>query len=70
MDTHLAFQIRTFWIGLALTVAGTLLTLVLVGYVVLAFWFVWTLARVISGFLLLNRGEPIRGTEWFGAVAR
>ena len=57
--SHYQFQIRTFWVGLMYLVIGTLLCLVLVGFLILAWWFFWSLIRIIKGFILLNEGKPI-----------
>jgi len=59
LQSHYRFQIRTFWIGLLYIVVGGLLTLVLIGWLVLLWWFIWTLVRCIKGILALNEGRPI-----------
>ncbi len=66
--SHYRFQIRTFWIGLLYLVVGSLLAIVLVGFLVLAWWFVWTLVRNIKGLLALNENRPIAnpGSWMFG----
>jgi len=38
---------------------GFVLALVLVGFLILLWWLVWTLVRVIKGMILLNDGKPI-----------
>ncbi|GGK45828.1 DUF4870 family protein [Salinarimonas ramus] len=58
--THLDYQIRTFWIGLAMLLVGALLSLVLIGWFVLLFWAVWTIVRCVKGGLRLNDGLPIQ----------
>jgi uncharacterized membrane protein len=57
--THFRFQIRTFWIGLFYVCVGFGLALVLVGFLILLWWCVWTLVRVIKGLMLLNDQRPI-----------
>ena len=59
LDSHYRFQIRTFWIGVLYVVVGTILTFVLVGFVVLLWWFIWSLIRNIKGILALNENRPI-----------
>jgi uncharacterized membrane protein len=66
---HLDFQIRTFWLGLFLVVVGALLTLVLIGWLVLGLWTIWTLARVISGMIRLDEGRPVADRETIGFLA-
>jgi uncharacterized membrane protein len=63
LQTHYRFQIRTFWIGLIYFVAGVILCFVVVGILVLIWWFVWTLVRCIKGILALNEGRPIAQPE-------
>ena len=59
LDTHYRFQIRTFWIGLIYLVVGTVLAFVVVGFLLLAWWFVWSLIRNVKGVLALNRNAGI-----------
>jgi uncharacterized membrane protein len=58
-DTHFQFQIRTFWIGLLYVVVGAITAVVVVGLLILLWWFVWTLIRCIKGLLAVNAREPI-----------
>jgi len=59
LASHYRFQIRTFWIGLLYLVVGFILAFVLIGFLVLAWWFVWSLVRTIKGLLALNENRPI-----------
>jgi uncharacterized membrane protein len=59
LDTHYRFQIRTFWIGVLYLVVGTVLTFILIGFLVLAWWFIWSLVRNVKGVLALNQNQPI-----------
>ena len=56
---HYEFLIRTFWIGLLYIVIGFLLCIVLVGFLVLFWWLMWSLIRIIKGFIAINEGKPI-----------
>lgn len=58
-QTHLSYQMRTFWYGLAMGIVGGLLTIVLVGWLIILFWWIWTLIRIIKGFLAVNDDRPI-----------
>ena len=53
------FQIRTFWIGLLYLAIGIPLRMVLIGIPVLGWWLLWSLIRIIKGFIALNDNEPI-----------
>jgi uncharacterized membrane protein len=59
LRTHYQFQIRTFWIGVLYLVIGFLLTHFLIGFIVLAWWFIWSLVRNVKGVLALNERRPI-----------
>jgi len=59
LRTHYRCQIRTFWIGLLYLVVGTILTVVIVGILVLLWWFIWSLVRSVKGVLALNENRPI-----------
>lgn len=69
-DTHLRFQIRTFWIGFAIALAAMITTFAFgIGLLVFVFLLVWGLTRTISGFVLANDGKPISGTKYAGILA-
>jgi len=69
LDTHLSFQIQTFWISLLLGIVGFITMFVGVGFLVFLFLLVWGLTRIITGFVLANDGKPITGTKYLGIVA-
>lgn len=69
LDTHLSFQIRTFWWGLVMLVAAFILAFVLVGFLLGAFWIVWLVVRLITGFQLAQANRPITAVETFGLKA-
>ena len=58
--THYQFQIRTFWIGILYLVVGAVLAVVVIGILVLLWWFIWSLVRNVKGVLALNDNKPIR----------
>jgi uncharacterized membrane protein len=68
LDTHYRFQIRTFWIGLLYLVVGGILCLVIIGFFILFWWFIWSLVRNVKGLLALNENRPIAnpGSWMFG----
>ncbi|CAL7961568.1 conserved hypothetical protein [Gammaproteobacteria bacterium] len=59
LESHFVWQIRTFWIGLAASFVGFILTFILIGFLVLAATLVWIVYRVIKGYLLLDENRPI-----------
>ena len=72
MHSHYIFLIRTFWIGLAMMIAGgvvcgvgALLTIILIGFPILALGglilgaaSIWFGVRCILGLVYLSRDEP------------
>ena len=65
LRSHYQWQIRTFWIGILYFVIGVALCIVLIGILVLLFWFIWTLVRTVKGVLALNENRPIANpTSW------
>jgi uncharacterized membrane protein len=63
LQSHYRFLIRTFWIGLLYFVIAIPLCLVLIGFPLLVWWLVWSLVRVVKGFLLLTEHKPIARPE-------
>ncbi|WP_417462047.1 DUF4870 family protein [Kordiimonas sp.] len=57
--THFDYQVRTFWLGLATIIVGGILSLVLIGYLILAWWALWTVIRVVKGLMLAINNEPV-----------
>ena len=63
--SHSQNQITIFWASLVYVVVGSLLALVLIGWLVLALWFVWSLIRIIKGLMALNSSLPAeRPSSW------
>ena len=56
---HFRFQVRTFWLGAVTLFLDWALFHLLIGIPLLAWWFVWTLVRVIRGLSLVNDRKPI-----------
>ncbi len=61
--SHFTFQIRTFWIGLLFYIVSAITMLILVGYLLALATFVWMLIRLIKGFMIAGKGEPIPNPE-------
>jgi uncharacterized membrane protein len=57
--SHFTYQIRTFWFGLLTLIVGFVLSVVLVGLLVLAWFVLWTLVRCIKGIIRLSEEQPI-----------
>jgi uncharacterized membrane protein len=59
MESHYRFQIRTFWIGLLYISIATPLCLVLIGFPLMIWWFIWSLMRIVIGGLRALEHRPI-----------
>ena len=58
LQSHYQFQIRTFWIGALYVMIGSVLSLVLVGWLILFFCLIWLVVRCIKGLKALETREP------------
>ena len=61
-QSHFEWQMRTFWWGLLWGIIGMLLVVVVVGFAVLFAAWVWTVYRVVKGWLKLTEGKPVAPT--------
>lgn len=59
LDSHFRWQIRTFWFGLLWGVIGGILSLVLIGFVILAADAVWIIYRIVKGWLRLAERREV-----------
>jgi len=57
--SHYDFQISTFWRGLIIAVVGVITLFVVIGWLILLLWAVWTIVRCIKGLTNLSRGLPM-----------
>ncbi|GAC13687.1 DUF4870 family protein [Aliiglaciecola lipolytica] len=66
LQTHYRFQIRTFWIGALYIVIGSILSLILIGWLVILFWIIWLIIRCAQGIKALDANRAIENpTSWF-----
>ena len=57
LKTHYQYQIRTFWIGFLYLFIGSILSIILIGYLVLLFWMVWLIVRSVKGMKYLDNEQ-------------
>ncbi|MCO8613746.1 hypothetical protein KGP95_07010 [Burkholderia multivorans] len=62
---HFEWQIRTFWRALIAYVIGFALAFVAVGFAVMFVTWIWTLYRIIKGWLYLNDNKALDPRAWF-----
>lgn len=59
-ESHIEWQISTFWWGLLWTLLGMASMWVFgLGMIVLAVAYIWMIYRVVKGFLKLTEGRPV-----------
>jgi uncharacterized membrane protein len=61
LESHFRWQIRTFWWGLLWGVIGSVLLLILVGWLVLAAAGIWIIYRIVKGAMYLSENRPLPG---------
>jgi uncharacterized membrane protein len=59
LESHYRWQIRTFWFGLLWGAIGGILSLILVGFIVLAADAVWIIYRIVKGWLRLAERREV-----------
>jgi uncharacterized membrane protein len=59
LESHFRWQIRTFWFGLLWGVIGGILSVIVVGFAVLAANAVWILYRIVKGWLRLAERREV-----------
>ncbi|CRY43387.1 DUF4870 family protein [Burkholderia pseudomallei] len=64
-QAHFEWQIRTFWRALIAYLIGFALLLVGIGFIVLGAVWIWTLYRIIKGWLYLNDNKTLDPQAWF-----
>lgn len=63
LESHYTWLIRTFWIGVLYVLAGVILSLLLIGFLILLAVAVWVIIRCVIGLQALGRGEPIQNPQ-------
>ncbi|KND58790.1 putative transmembrane protein [Candidatus Burkholderia verschuerenii] len=64
-EDHFTWQIRTFWWAVLGHLIGFALLWVGIGFLILGAVSIWTLYRIIKGWLFLYEGKPIEPRAWF-----
>ena len=68
LKSHYVWLIRTFWIGLLFSVIGAILSVVLIGFLLLAATLIWLIIRLVQGLNYLGKNQPVPNTSsWFFA---
>ncbi len=59
LETHVNWQIRTFWWALLWMVIGTILFVVVIGGLIMLAATVWVIYRIVRGWLAFNDGKAL-----------
>jgi uncharacterized membrane protein len=59
LESHVRWQIRSFWFGLLWSVVGALLSVVVIGFAVLAANYLWMIYRVVKGWMDFSSGKAM-----------
>lgn len=67
LKSHYHNQINIFWKGLVYVIVGSLLSIVLIGFLVLLFALIWYIVRIVKGMQAVSKGEayPNPSSWWF-----
>ncbi len=60
LESHYQWQLDTFWVALCLILVGTFTMWMLVGYMVILGALIWTVHRIVFGWINLNRGLAVK----------
>ena len=59
LESHFAWQIKTFWLALLGVILGWLLVIVLIGFLILGAVGLWYIYRIVKGWLAFNDGKEL-----------
>lgn len=63
VESHIRWQIRTFWFSLLLAAIGVLTYILVIGYFILLADGVWVIYRIAKGAFNLKDNKPMYGIE-------
>lgn len=59
LESHFAWQMKTFWFALLGVILGWLLAIVLIGFLILGAVGLWYIYRIVKGWLAFNDGKEL-----------
>lgn len=60
-EDHYSNIIKVFWLGLLFYIIGGILAVVLVGYLIIFLVWIWSVYKIVKGFLRITSNRPYRG---------
>ena len=72
LQSHYTYLIRTFWIGMLYVFISALAVMIFIGPLLMFGVAVWFLARIVLGWMKMEKGEPIANPQswWMGLPAK
>jgi uncharacterized membrane protein len=61
--SHFEWQIKTFWYSIAGVIVGGVLMIVGIGFLILAAVGIWSVYRIVKGWLALNDGKAVDASK-------
>lgn len=58
-DSHYQYLINTFWLGLACTIVGIILTIVLIGIFIIMAGVAWVVVRSVMSMVNAQKKQPM-----------
>ncbi len=68
LESHFRWQIETFWFALLLVLIATATLPFLFGFVVLAGAVIWTIHRIVYGWIALNKSKKVTTISKFPLI--
>ena len=59
LESHVNWQIKTFWLSLIGYLIGAALSVVLVGFLIIFVVFIWHIYRLVVGLIALNDRKTV-----------
>ena len=59
LESHFRWQIRTFWFSLLWLIIGTITSIIVIGWAIIAVNCIWFIYRLVKGFLNLSENKPM-----------
>ena len=66
LQSHVDFLLQTFWKNWVFILVGGFLSVFLIGFLVLIFWFFWLIVRSLRGLKALKADETIENPKRWG----
>lgn len=59
LESHISWQIRTFWLYLCFIIIGGATVIIGIGYLILLIAYIWLIYRICKGWIRLSENKPV-----------